>query len=217
MVCSFHDEAMNVLTRRENKKKEKIEKVRKSIHYIIDDRHNFFYKHFPSRSSGMDIEQQPRPPCAGFVVLDMDSREPRVVIVKTHAGHAGFPKGKREGTEGVLEGALRELGEESGLGAHQITIVPGVFRDEMVQTVCLLCNYSTIINNIITFSLQSAKGNPATRYQVALVSSTTPLRAYDEDELASVEWMAVGDAARMLREGRRHILNWAITQARSRM
>src|SRR5579872_502596 len=54
--------------------------------------------------------------CAGFVVLCEDN----VLLVSTHKGIWGFPKGKCKRNEELLVCAYRELEEETGLKTDQI-------------------------------------------------------------------------------------------------
>ena len=61
-------------------------------------------------------------PCAGVVVFDKMDAPTQVVLVKTHNDVWGFPKGKRNSGESMLDCAKRELLEETGI--HSELLVP---------------------------------------------------------------------------------------------
>lgn len=122
--------------------------------------------------------------CAGVIVFDSDrpSTTSKTVIVKTHMGHGGFPKGKRKKGEPRLITALREMGEETGLMPKQIEI---------------MWDKRTIIE-------KSRKGFPSIVYYIAHLKQsheTLPkVGCIDPDELDEVCWMNVGELLQMPEE-----------------
>ena len=57
----------------------------------------------------------------GAVVFTRTEEEPMYVLVRSHKGHYGFPKGHMETGETEEETALREIREETGLDARLIS------------------------------------------------------------------------------------------------
>lgn len=60
-------------------------------------------------------------PCAGIIVIDQNTKE--TILVCTDYDNYSFPKGKRIKGETVLNNALRELNEETGLNSDDIQII----------------------------------------------------------------------------------------------
>lgn len=58
---------------------------------------------------------------AGIILI----RDNKVLLLKNRKGHMDFPKGHVEPGESVLEAAIREFREETGLSDRDIQIVPG--------------------------------------------------------------------------------------------
>jgi 8-oxo-dGTP diphosphatase len=133
------------------------------------------------------------PPCAGVVVFRWDGAEPRCVLVRTHGGEWGFPKGKRQRGETVVENALRELREETGLHPEHLTLHADLVADE-----------------------QSQRGNLAVRYLGAVLAQEPPPLAREADEHAAVEWLPVSLAARVLRPARATVLKALFGQVQAR-
>ncbi|MCA9688217.1 MAG: NUDIX domain-containing protein [Myxococcales bacterium] len=127
------------------------------------------------------------PPCAGVIVFRVAAEALTLIMVESHAGSWGFPKGKRHRREEVLANALRELSEETGLGPTQISLLPGVEIDE-----------------------RSAKGNLAVRYLVARLVDLQAELAAPPDE-ARVVWMTVEEARARLTKPRREVLRAALS------
>ena len=140
------------------------------------------FKTFVSNDdSTMKKSGQPIVGCAGVIVFD--SKHPSIhsntIVVRTHMGHGGFPKGKRKKGESQLITALREMCEETGLMPHQIEI---------------LWDRGTIVE-------KSRKGFPSIVYYIAhLKQLNQPLPkvgCIDPDELDQVSWMKVDDLLQM--------------------
>jgi 8-oxo-dGTP diphosphatase len=128
-------------------------------------------------------------PCGGIIVLDNTGS--KVVIVKTHAGNLGFTKGKREKGETLLQCAIRETTEESGLTLEQIRIIP--ISEPIIEV--------------------NKRGNVSVEYFLAAAKATMPpVLQCSPEELATVTWMPVEAAMRheKLRERRKHLLQAAV-------
>ncbi len=125
----------------------------------------------------------PPPPCAGVVVLRRRERVVECLLVQTPMGQWGFPKGKRNRGESVVENALRELFEETGLMRLQLEL----FED-------------------LVFDERSEKGNLAVRYLAAALTDPEPTLIPARGELSDVRWWAVDGALTVLRTSRRDVL-----------
>ena len=129
-------------------------------------------------------------PCAGVIVFNDNIQ---TVIVKSKS-HYGFPKGKRHKGENLLETALRELYEETGISPENINI---------------LCDDKNVPINMIEYS---QKNNISVTYFIAnlLENDNSPLK-FDPNELEQVEWRDVDSAAQILTlKGRSQILKEAL-------
>jgi len=71
------------------------------------------------------------PDCAGFIVL----AQGHVLLVSTHRGNWGFPKGKKKKKESLIKCAYRELYEETGLDEeHTVPIdTENIFFNEIIK------------------------------------------------------------------------------------
>ncbi len=129
-------------------------------------------------------------PCGGIIVLDNTGS--KVAVVKTHAGNLGFTKGKREKGETLLQCAIRETTEESGLTLEQIRIIP--VAEPIIEV--------------------NRRGNVSVEYLLAAAKAPVPPALQcSPDELASVTWMPVESAMlhEKLRERRKHLLQAAVS------
>ena len=136
------------------------------------------------------MSAQIEPGCAGFVVFSSDHE--RVVLVETHRGHLGFPKGKRHKGETLEETAYRELKEETGLTNTDIIVFPELgYFDEL-----------------------SNKGNPNIRYYVCHTINDNFNFTFDEDELKEVKWYDCNtiDELENLKDSRKLVFNNASQQ-----
>lgn len=132
------------------------------------------------------------PPCAGVIVFRVTPEAIACALVQAHHGGWGFPKGKRSRREAVVDNALRELHEETGLTAAQIELLPGELDE------------------------RSDKGNLAVRYLVArLVDPAAELTAPADEQAA--RWVTIDEARQLLGKRRRAVLAeaWAIVAAAS--
>jgi bis(5'-nucleosidyl)-tetraphosphatase len=61
---------------------------------------------------------------SGVVVYFLDQAEPHFLLIRSRRDRSwGFPKGHLLEGEELLNGAMRELWEETGI--HQVTLIPG--------------------------------------------------------------------------------------------
>lgn len=127
------------------------------------------------------------PPCAGVVLLRSTAGGWQCLMVETHQGERGFPKGKRHRGESILQNALRELHEETGIEASSLAFIEGVTADEF-----------------------SEKGNLAVRYLVATLVGDPPALRVAPDEHRAVLWVPVDEAPRGLRPSRADALRVAL-------
>lgn len=81
----------------------------------------------------------------GFIVYKAENNENFYLIIKSHNGDVGFPKGHMESGEGELQTAIRELKEETGMDVdtihdfrYQIEYPLPRVPDAMKQTVYFL-------------------------------------------------------------------------------
>lgn len=102
--------------------------------------------------------------CAGVIVIYQN----QTVLVETPRGHLSFPKGKRKKDETNLQAALREMEEETGITADQITLIEDHFVDEL-----------------------SKKGVPNIRYFIAYLNSKVSKFTWDPEELSNVKWYQI--------------------------
>ncbi len=105
------------------------------------------------------------------------------LLVQSPKGNWGFPKGKRNRGESVLDNALRELFEETGLRLAQIALQEGIEVDE-----------------------RSDKGNLAVRYLAATLADADATLALAHGEIAEARWWPVADALAALKRQRRAVL-----------
>src|SRR5437016_12840680 len=124
--------------------------------------------------------------CGGFVVLCNKNEVMNVLLVSTHKGVWGYPKGKRNKNEPLLTCAFRELEEETGLKKEKLHIF----------------DTDTIFFNELT------KNNVASvRLYLATTSDLVTPKIYDVDELAEAKWVKIADACNLLtRKNRKQIL-----------
>lgn len=136
------------------------------------------------------------PPCAGFCVFKTTLDE--VLLVND----CGFPKGKldlientdqknkkpKKKLEESLVGAYRELKEETGLPADKIKQIGSDYIDEM-----------------------SVKGNPATRYYVAVIMDDTfKFKPEDTLEIQKACFVPINEAMTLLSKKRQDVLKKAL-------
>ena len=130
------------------------------------------------------VEMDRVPPCAGVVVFRVQGDGTyQCILVQSHRGGWGFPKGSRVHGESVLANALRELCEETGLGEEQIRLVPASPVDEL-----------------------SKYGDVRVRYFAAeLVDSKAEL-VLEKEEHRALDWFTIARALDLLQEPRRRVL-----------
>lgn len=105
-------------------------------------------------------------PTAGVIILN-DQME--TVLVETPRGNFSFPKGGRNKGESIENCAYRELYEETGIKADQITFFKDAVYDEY-----------------------SIKGKPAVKYFVAMLNDyKNHVFKFDPEELVSCSWYKI--------------------------
>ena len=110
--------------------------------------------------------------CGGFIVLNQDKT--KCLLVK--ATHWGFPKGKKNKNESIIQCAIRELYEETSLRENDIVI-----------------DY----NYDMMFEL-SHTGQAAVGLFVAYANDTCSIKIIDTDELDDIGWFPLSDALNKL-------------------
>lgn len=110
-----------------------------------------------------------KPPrnCAGIVIFH---DQKTVLVESVKKGYLSYPKGKREKGESNLEGAFREVEEETGITESQIELL----RDENDEPIYI--------------DEKSNKGNPSIRYFVGRLKEYTNKFQFDSEELRGVAW-----------------------------
>jgi|SRR5882724_2825190 len=127
----------------------------------------------------------PVPPCAGIVVFRIqDGGTYQCILVQTHRGTWGFPKGSREHGESSLDNALRELREETSIDEHQIRLIPATPADEL-----------------------SKYGDLRVRYFAALLLDAEARLVREPEEHRAIDWFTIPRALELLQEPRRRVLN----------
>lgn len=110
------------------------------------------------------------------------------LLVQTPQGQWGFPKGKRNRNESVLDNALRELFEETGLMRLQLDLREDAHFDE-----------------------RSDKGNLAVRYLAATLTDPGATLLLPKNELSDARWWPVAEALPLLKPQRRAVLAAVVT------
>ncbi|AYV83658.1 MAG: Tpt1/KptA family RNA 2'-phosphotransferase [Hyperionvirus sp.] len=127
--------------------------------------------------------------CGGVIVIKRGKPD-ETIMVKTRAGHYGFPKGKRKKGETDFMTAVRELEEETGLIVDDIKFC--VDSDTGAY-------YKFVENKIV--------------YYLGLLTNEKKSIKFDLNELEEVQWIPIGTALAMeernLKKVRRDILGSA--------
>lgn len=108
------------------------------------------------------------------------------MVCARRSGVWSFPKGRRKKTENILENALRELTEETGLSREHIRLLNFTFIDE-----------------------RAPSKDTRTRYFVAVVNSDVDPPEqfrYNKNELSAVRWVNVNASSALLKPSRRKVL-----------
>lgn len=125
--------------------------------------------------------------CAGIIVF---SGTQTILTKKRNSRSLSFPKGKLESNESVIEGAWRELLEETGLTPQEVELIPRVHVDEVTKS-----------------------GRPWIRYFIGRLKSdsTCPKLTFDPKELSRVKWYGIRVALRRrkLKDKRKRLLEAA--------
>ncbi len=123
--------------------------------------------------------------CSGFIVLKPLITGIETVLIENHNSTYSYPKGKRKGDELILETALRELYEETGISVGDIEITVKIVKEISTPNYPTICYYLAYLKK-----------------PVSLVC--------DPLEMASVNWYTIKRANELLNQKRREILNSCI-------
>lgn len=132
---------------------------------------------------------------AGMIVVHRDGGKCRFLVVLSRLTKKPlweFPKGGVDPGESLLQTALRELHEETGLGEDVLSVVPGFERVEDYRFTSGRTAERTLIHKEVTYYLA--------------VSTSTAIEL-SSDELSEYAWLEMAEAARRLKyPGRRQML-----------
>ena len=132
--------------------------------------------------------------CAGVIIMKK-SQCLETIVVKSHKGRYSFPKGKLEKGETYIEGAFREMNEETGLVKEDVELL----RDAN--------------NDLIWIEELSDKGNPSVLYFIGkYVKQGTHQFTLDEKELSESKWHKTDNVFKLedLKSSRKEVLTNAI-------
>ena len=138
-------------------------------------------------------------PCVGIVVIREHAHELQTILVERKKGHYSFPKGKMEKKKDktYLEGAFREMNEETGLYKEDVELLKQngeyLFIEEL-----------------------SSKEKPSVLYFIGkYVKENKHKFTYDQEELQGANWYSYKEALKkcelnLLRASRKDVLNKAV-------
>jgi 2'-phosphotransferase len=132
--------------------------------------------------------------CAGIVLFNNTFTE--IVLVETDHGHFSFPKGKREKKESLLETAIRETFEETGIESKQYLLSDFVLAE---------------------FAKPDSK-TPSVLYFIGQLQSKlyNDEFKFDTKELKNVKWISHEDALKIddfnFKVQRKNVLARAVTE-----
>jgi len=143
---------------------------------------------------------------AGIVVFRENKNNLQTLVVRSANGGWGFPKGSRKRTENILETALRELWEETGLERDDIRLLQLSFVDEGKKP-----KGAHGLETAGAAGTSSPRKRPTlTRYFVAVVANDKVNRFhFDRSEILSVRWASVSATESLLRPSRKRVLSRA--------
>ena len=132
--------------------------------------------------------------CAGIVLFNNTFTE--VVLVETDRGHFSFPKGKRDKKESLLETAIRETFEETGIKNKQYLLSDFVLAE---------------------FAKPDSK-SPSVLYFIGQLHSDTKVHkfTFDAKELKNVKWISFENALEIddfnFKHQRKNVLKQALIE-----
>lgn len=142
------------------------------------------------RSSGVKVRHQ-RHKSAGVIVFRRDGEHCLFLLVlsrQTKRALWEFPKGGVEKGETLRETALRELSEETGIGANEIQLIPDFQRAEDYRFTSGDDGSRTLIHKHVTYFLGETSKS-------AIVLS--------DDESSEFAWVELKDALKRVRYAKR--------------
>ena len=156
--------------------------------------------------------------CAGIITFSHDLT--KIVLVKTPAGHFSFPKGKREKGETVLQNALRETEEETGIKSNQLHILKGEIglQNNVLETekeTIIKSNNLHVFDNVHLDEYKPRHTKISVRYLIGRVKENVDVKEFkfDKTELTEVKWYTIEEALKLsgLHERRKDILRQAVS------
>lgn len=146
-----------------------------------------------------------RDTAAGVIVFRRDPDEPggcRFLLLLSRLTKRPlweFPKGGIDAGESVFDAALRELEEETGLGAEDIRVVPDFRREERYRFTVERTDSRVLVRKQVTYFLAEA------------LHTTVRL---SPDEASEFAWLGIDEATKRVRyRGRRRMLRDAARAA----
>jgi len=118
-------------------------------------------------------------PCGGVIVLREYKDKLQTILVQTHRGNYSYPKGKRDRGENIINCALRETEEETGISASNLSFL------------------TDINGKVLNYLEYTKKNNPSVLYFVAFIKKDINQFTFDSEELSNVDWYNVNDVFKL--------------------
>ena len=149
--------------------------IKDGIKFKLSDNNVCLVDHVPSKYLSFDRKIS----CSGIILFRKIDNKTECMLVESKETKYGFPKGKAEKGETIVENAIRETFEETGATINDYRFLPYCYD-----------NSDKLIEN-------SDKGNPSVFYFVAEVINDFKIK-YDTDELYSCKWYDIQKAKELV-------------------